>query len=93
MESYSSVIGLILLFVDGLIFGFAVKKGLVSIVLLVIGIVLAGAIGISIPFLSTTDIMTHVFNIVASQYRHIGPLFTAFPILWIVGFGIGIWRG
>lgn len=47
--SATFIIVILLLFVDGLIFGVAATKGLVSILLLVIGLVIAAFIGISIP--------------------------------------------
>lgn len=90
---YSSAITVALLFIDGLLFGVAIKKAVVSIVLIVVGLLLAGFIGLSIPFLSVSDIWTHVVNITISQARHIGPIFYGFPIFWIIGFAIGIWRG
>ena len=93
LQSYSSVITVALLFFDGLLFGVAVKKAVVSIVLIVVALLLAGFIGLSIPFLSVGDIWSHVINIAISQARHIGPIFYGFPIFWIIGFAIGIWRG
>ncbi len=90
---YSSVITVVLLFVDGVLFGVAIKKAIVSVVLIVVGLLLAGFVGLSIPFLSVGDIWTHAFNIATSQARHIGPIFYGFPIFWIVGFAIGIWKG
>ena len=89
----NSLIPIALLFVDGLLFGIAAKKAVVSAILIVVGIVLAGAVGVTIPFITTADIWTHVFNIVRSQAAHIGPVFFAMPLFWIVGFGIGLWKG
>jgi hypothetical protein len=93
LQSYSPIITIILLFVDGLFFGLAVKKALTSIVLIIVGVVLASVIGLSIPFLSAGDIWTHVINIAFSEARHIGPIFFSFPIFWIIGFAVGIWKG
>jgi hypothetical protein len=90
---YSWIVSIVLLFVDGLIFGLAAKKGLISAILIVIGLVLAGAIGISIPFLSVGDVMSHIYNIFLSQASHIGGIFYTFPVFWIIGFGIGLWKG
>jgi hypothetical protein len=87
------VIAIVLLFFDGLLFGVAIKKAIVSVVLIVVGLALAGFIGLSIPFLSVTDIWTHVINIITSQAKHIGPILYGFPIFWIIGFAIGIWKG
>ncbi|MDG6906164.1 MAG: hypothetical protein JRN20_10315 [Nitrososphaerota archaeon] len=88
-----SIIPIVLLFVDGLIFGFAAKKAVTSVILIIVGLVLAGAAGVTIPFITTADIWTHVYNIFVSQAAHIGAVFYAMPLFWIVGFGIGLWKG
>ncbi len=93
LQPYSSIISLILLFADGLLFGLAAKKGLVSIILIIIGLVLAGLIGLSIPFLSAGNVWSHVVEIFSSEIGHLGPVFVGFPIVWIIGFGFGIWKG
>jgi len=93
LQSYSPIIAIILLFVDGLFFGLAVKKALTSVVLIIVGIILAGVIGLSIPFISAGEIWNHLINIFFSQARHVGPIFFSFPIFWIIGFAVGIWRG
>ena len=89
----AGVVSIILLFADGLVFGIAAKKGISSAILIVVGLVLAGAIGLAIPFISLSDVWTHVVNIFLSQASHIGAVFYAFPIFWIIGFGIGLWKG
>ena len=71
----------------------AAKKGITSAILIIVGLVLAGAIGLTIPFITTADIWTHVVNIFMSQASHIGAIFYAMPLFWIVGFGIGLWKG
>ena len=93
LQSYSPIITIILLFVDGLFFGLAVKKALTSVVLVIVGVILAGVIGLSIPFLSAGEIWSHMINIFFSQASHIGPIFFSFPIFWIIGFAAGIWKG
>ena len=89
----AGVVSIILLFADGLVFGIAAKKGVTSAILIIVGLVLAGAIGLSIPFISLSDVWTHVVNIFLSQASHIGAVFYAFPIFWLIGFGIGLWKG
>lgn len=91
--SISTLLPIVLLFIDGLIFGIAAKKGVTSAILIIVGLVLAGAIGLTIPFISTTDVWTHLINIMLSQASHIGAVFYAMPIFWIVGFGLGLWKG
>lgn len=93
LEAYSSLISILLLFIDGLIFGIAAKKGITSAILIIVGLILAGGIGLSIPFISMSDIMTHIVNIAISQASHIGAVFYAFPVFWIIGFGLGLWKG
>ena len=89
----SSIVPIVLLFVDGLIFGIAAKKGVMSAILIVIGLILAGVIGITIPFITTADVWKHIVDIAISQASHIGPVFFAMPVFWIIGFAIGLWKG
>jgi hypothetical protein len=89
----AGIVSIVLLFSDGLVFGLAAKKGISSAILIIVGLVLAGAIGLSIPFISLSDVWGHLVNIFLSQASHIGAVFYAFPIFWIIGFGIGLWRG
>jgi hypothetical protein len=86
----STIIVLILLFIDGLVFGVAAAKGVLSIILVVIGLVLAGMIGIAIPFFTTGAIITHVTDIVTSQARYFSYYVYGFPIAWIIGFLVGL---
>jgi hypothetical protein len=90
---YASIIGIVLTFVDGLIFGIAIKKAIVSAILIVVGLLLAGFIGLAIPFLSTSSVTTHLVNIFVSQARLIGPIIYTIPLFWIIGFALGIWKG
>jgi hypothetical protein len=89
----AGIVSIILLFADGLVFGIAAKKGITSAILIIVGLVLAGAIGLVIPFISLSDVWGHVVNIFVSQAKHIGAVFYSFPIFWIIGFGIGLWKG
>jgi hypothetical protein len=93
LQVYSGIINIVLLFVDGLLFGVAIKKGLMSAVFLVVALVLAAYVGLSIPYLSTSDIVTHLVNIAVSMYNHMGAIFVSFPIFFIIGLAIGIWKG
>jgi hypothetical protein len=86
----STVIVLVLLFIDGLIFGVAAAKGVLSIILIIVGLILAGLIGVALPFLSTGAIMTHITNIVVSQARYFSYYAYGFPIAWIIGFLVGL---
>ena len=90
---YGSIIGLALLFVDGVLFGIAVKKALVSVVLVVVALMLAAFVGVTVPFVSSGTVFTHIVNILTYQAAHMGPAFYGLPIFFIVGFAIGVWRG
>lgn len=81
--------------VDGALFGLAAKKGVTSAVLIVVGILVAGILGLSIPLgLSVGDIISKIFSIFAWQAQHgAGAVIYTFPIFWIIGFALGIWKG
>ncbi len=98
----NGIVILVLAFVDGLLFGLAVKKGVVSFVLLIVAIILSGYVGLSfIPKLS----VTHLWNVATSYVtNHIASITSLIPIgnigslsligvLFIVGLAIGIWKG
>ncbi len=87
------MIGILLLLLDGFIFGVAAKKAVTSIVLIIVGLLLAGFVGIAIPYLTVSNITQHITNIIASQASHVGAIFYAFPLFWIIGFALGIWKG
>lgn len=95
LAPYSSIITIILLFVDGAIFGLAAKKGLMSAILIIIGILVAGLLGLSAPLgLSTSEVVGKVLNFLVFQANHGGTaIIYTFPIFWLIGFAIGIWRG
>jgi hypothetical protein len=84
---------LVLLFVDGAIFGLAIKKGFVSIILIVLGLIIASIVGLTIPFINGSSIASFVTGFILSEITRIGPLFLSFPILWIIGLLVGIWKG
>lgn len=89
----AGIIGILLLLADGFIFGIAAKKAITSIILIIVGLLLASFIGVVIPFLSANEIFTQLSNIVVSQASHIGPILYSFPVFWIIGFALGLWKG
>jgi hypothetical protein len=93
LDQYASIIALLLLFVDGIIFGLAIKKGVLSIILIVFGLVLASLAGLSIPFLNLTVVLNFISSVVVSEISRFGPLFLTFPVLWILGLLVGVWKG
>lgn len=86
----SYLVVVILLFFDGLIFGVAARKGAMSIVLIIVGILLAGFIGLSIPFLNSGSLITQLETFIANAATRFGQIIYAFPILWIIGFIVGL---
>ncbi len=90
--SLTFIIVSLLLLVDGIIFGVAAAKGVTSIILIILGLIVASVIGISIPFLnsSTGNFLGGIENLFIAAVNRYGPAFLAMPILWIVGFLIGI---
>ncbi|MEM3185693.1 MAG: hypothetical protein QXQ39_03295 [Conexivisphaerales archaeon] len=93
LEPYASLINLLLLFIDGLLFGFAAKKAVTSIILMVLAILLAGYIGLSIPFVSPTLIFSKLGTFAFTLYNAIGPIFFSYPIAFIAGIIVGFWKG
>ena len=90
--SLSFLIVALLLFFDGIIFGVAAAKAVTSIILVVLGLILASFIGLAIPILgaSTGGFMSGLESLVTTAITRYGPGFFAMPVLWIVGFLIGI---
>jgi hypothetical protein len=90
--SLTFIILAVLLFFDGLIFGVAAAKAVTSIILVVLGLIIASFIGLAIPVLggSTGSFMSGIENLVISAVNRYGPGFFAMPILWVVGFLVGI---
>jgi len=93
LQSYSSILTILLIFADGAIFGVAAKKAVTSVVLLLIGLVVAAAVGLNIPLLNVDAVWTHVTDVLGSLAREIGPVLYGFPVFWIVGFALGVWKG
>jgi hypothetical protein len=93
--AFSGIVTIILLLFDGVLFGLAVKKGLMSAVLIILGIIVAGLLGLSLPLgLSAAEVVSKVFHILAFQAQHGGTAIVyTFPIWWLIGFGLGIWKG
>jgi|SRR5579872_59113 len=82
----------VLLFFDGIIFGVAAAKAVTSIILVVLGLIIASFIGIAIPVLgsSTGNFLGGLEGLVTTAVNRYGPGFFAMPVLWIVGFLVGI---
>ncbi|MDG6999033.1 MAG: hypothetical protein JRN15_07960 [Nitrososphaerota archaeon] len=88
--TFAGIIAVGLLFLDGLIFGVAAKKGVASILLVIVGLIIAGSIGLVIPFFNLSNILAIVKGFVSSITGMFPQMVYAFPILWIIGFALGV---
>ena len=93
LQPYSSIITIALLFVSGLLMGIGIKRALVGAILIIVGLLVASFSGLGLPFLSPAFIIGHLLAIMQSQLKDLGPVFFTFPIFWIIGFAVGIWKG
>jgi hypothetical protein len=86
----AGIVGIILLLVDGYIFGVAIRKGLVAVILIILGFILAGFIGLAIPYFTVTNFWNHFTASASSVISSVGTIIYAFPIAWIIGLVIGL---
>jgi hypothetical protein len=90
---YESEIFLLLTFAVGLFFGLAIKKGLTSIIFIIIGYVVASYI--QLPFLPTFDYKQAISA--AYSYSTIvhftQPVVTFGLVIFAIGILFGFWRG
>lgn len=93
LEPYAAEITLLLIFVDGLMFGLAIKKAFTSVILILISLMIAYFLGLT--FVPNISLSTIVHNVIQySGTLHFGNLIITFSIVvFIIGFGIGLWRG
>ncbi|ARD85094.1 hypothetical protein [Ferroplasma acidiphilum] len=98
----SGYIILAIALIDGLLFGLAIKKGIVSAILLIIAFVLASYAGLSfVPNVSFSKVYTYaktffIDNISKApglvSLGHVGSV-TLVLVLFLIGLGVGIWKG
>lgn len=81
---------IILLFLDGAIFGIATRKAIGSMIFVIVGLLLAGFIGLGIPFFSLSDFGSHLVRFITAQSNNFPGVFLAFPAAWIIGFVVGL---
>ncbi|MEM0157939.1 MAG: hypothetical protein QW812_00310 [Thermoplasmataceae archaeon] len=93
LDQYSSIITMILVFLDGLLFGVAFKKAIASIILVIVAIIIASFLGLAfIPNISLTGLISQLVSY--AQGTQFGSLVVSFTIvLFVIGLGIGIWKG
>lgn len=99
---YTGLIVPILAIVDGLLFGLAIKKGIVSFVLLLIAFVISSYIGFTFVLNHTiTAFANTIVNFITSNAQSFAALvpignlgsISLLAVLFFVGLGIGIWKG
>ena len=95
--SYNQIITIILTFVSGLLIGLAVKKGLTALILGIVGIVIAGYVGIAfVPKVSLTyefHKWSSFFLTYISTVKFGAVQLTLSVILFLIGLAIGLWKG
>ncbi len=95
--AYTSILDFVLTFVAGLLFGLAIKKGLVAFVLALIGFVIAGYVGLTfVPKISLAYEINKFLSL-ATAYIHevrLGAIAVSLTVvLFLIGLGIGLWKG
>ena len=89
----AGIVAIVLLLADGLIFGIAAKKALTSVILIIIGLLLAGFAGVVIPFITANQVFSQITSLFVSEASRIGPIVYSLPVFWIIGFALGLWKG
>ena len=89
----NSIISIVLALVDGLLFGVAIKKAITSVILAIVGLVIAGYIGINLPGINTALLMSKVPTIIAYVSKVAPQLLVGVPIFFIIGLAVGFWKG
>ena len=92
-SNYQQIVYAVLAFADGLIIGFAIKKGIVSFILLLIGVFLGGYIGLSLPGISVSLLLSKIATFASYLLSKAPVMFAGLPLLFLVGLAIGIWKG
>lgn len=93
LEPYAPEVTIILVFVDGLLFGLAIKKAIVSVVLLLVAFAISYFVGLAfIPSFSFSSILKYIVDY--SKGIQFGQIVVSFTVLvFFIGLGIGIWKG
>ncbi|MGC8569598.1 MAG: hypothetical protein ACP5LW_06315 [Nitrososphaeria archaeon] len=90
---YQQIITLVLVFVDGLIFGVAIKKGVISFVLFLIGLFIASYIGLSLPYVNAQLLISRAISFITYVMHRSSYTLTGLPILFLIGLALGLWKG
>ena len=94
---FSAIITIILTFAAGLFIGLAVKKGLTALILGIVGIVIAGYVGMAfVPKISLTYEIhkwSSFFLTYVSTVKFGAIQLTLSVVLFLIGLAIGLWKG
>jgi len=93
LAPYSGLITLVLMFVDGAIFGIAAKKAVKAAVYFLAGIILAGVIGISLPLPPKETVLEYLARVLEHLYANVGPITFGLPAAFILGFLFALVKG
>ncbi|MGC8645304.1 MAG: hypothetical protein ACP5UO_03430 [Thermoplasmata archaeon] len=97
MIAYITILDWVLTFVVGLLFGLAIKKGVVAFVLALIGFLIAGYVGLSfIPKVSVSYELSKAVRILGEYFRQVQLATFSVSlslVLLLIGLAIGIWKG
>lgn len=94
---WTIILNFVLTFVVGLLFGLAIKKGLVAFVLALVGFVIAGYVGLTfVPKISFSYEVTKFITYVVTYIHDVklGAIAVSLTvILFLIGLAIGLWKG
>ncbi|MFP3282773.1 MAG: hypothetical protein RXP97_01675 [Nitrososphaeria archaeon] len=93
IQPYGPLILIVLAFVDGLLFGLAIKKAIVSFIIFIVAVILGTYIGISLPGMSASALTAKVASLIAHWISSAPAIFSGVSIFFIIGIAIGIWKG
>ncbi|GGM79181.1 hypothetical protein GCM10007108_16760 [Thermogymnomonas acidicola] len=102
MVEISGFLLLIVALVDGLLFGLAIKKGILSFVLLIIAMFIAAYVGFAfVPHVSISSLASSVMPYVKQYVGEVtkslslgfGGSLSLTVVLFLIGLGIGLWKG
>ncbi len=84
---------LVITFIDGLLFGLAIKKGIVAFIIFLIAAFLATYIGLSLPGISISTLFSKGISFITFAVSKAPAIMVGLPILFFAGLGIGLWKG
>ncbi len=90
---YQGIFYMILAFVDGLLFGLAIKKGILAFIIFVVAAFLATYIGLSLPSISIGALISRSILFLTYAAARAPAIMVGLPILFFVGLAIGLWKG